>query len=318
MLTVPKIAIIIPVFNREHLLSFTLDSIIGQSLTDWECILVDDHSTDQSMAVMEWYQKKDIRFKAYKRPNEIKKGANACRNFGFTKSKAPTIKWFDSDDIMLPEHLHIAYQTLCEKDLDFVVTDTINFDHDTHALLGRPYNFDRNKESITAENLAKIRIGWITDDFLGTRKIVDTVKFNENITTDGDEYNFFTRLLHHSCRGVFINKILTNRRIHSDSITNVNGENSSNYLFKNANIKYQTANDLVVYNNKALICWFLAGYMRIAFDLALAHKTLPYKKEAFKLICKYHSVKKGSAFLVALFLGNHFKKGYNIMKYARK
>jgi glycosyltransferase involved in cell wall biosynthesis len=317
MLTVPKIAIIIPVYNREHLLSYTLDSIIAQSFKDWECILVDDHSTDDSAAVMELYQKNDPRFKAYKRPNELKKGANASRNFGFTKSIASTIKWFDSDDIMLPDHLSIAYQTLIEQGLDFVVTDTVNFDHDTQEFLGKPYSFDRAKESITAENLAHIRIGWITDDFLGTRKIVNSVKFNENIT-DGDEYNFFIKVLQNEVKGVFVNQILTQRRMHIDSISFKNKQNEISYMSILATLKYQTANDLVVYDNKALIRWFLSGYMRISFDLALTRTILPYKKEAFKLICKYHSFIKGSSFLVALFLGSHFKKGYNIMKYARK
>jgi glycosyltransferase involved in cell wall biosynthesis len=317
MLTVPEIAIIIPVFNRENLLSFTLDSIVDQSFTNWECILVDDHSSDASFEIMEGYQKKDPRFKVFKRPNELKKGANACRNFGFTKSIAPTIKWFDSDDIMLSNHLDIAYQTLIEKKLDFVVTDTINFDHDTHVLLDKPYSFDRNKENITSENLARIRIGWITDDFLGTRKIVESLKFNENIT-DGDEYNFFIKILQNEVKGAFVNQTVTHRRIHIDSISFKNRQNDINYMLILITLKYQTANDLVVYNNKALIRWFLSGYMRISFDLALAQITLPYKKDAFKLICKYHSFKKGSAFLVALFLGRHFKKGYNIMKYARK
>ena len=317
MLTVPKIAIIIPVYNREHLLSCTLDSIIEQSFTDWECILVDDHSSDDSFEVMELYKKKDSRFKIYKRPNELKKGANTCRNFGFTKSIAPIVKWFDSDDIMLPDHLNIAYQTLIENDLDFVVTDTINFDHHSHELLGKPYTFDRSKESITAENLAHIRIGWITDDFLGRRKIVDSVRFNENIT-DGDEYNFFIKVLQNEVKGVFVNQILTHRRMHIDSISFKNKQNNINYMSILATLKYQTASDLIVYDNKALIRWFLSGYMRISFDLAITRTTLPYKKEAFKLICKYQSVKKGCSFLVALFLGSHFKKGYNIMKYARK
>jgi glycosyltransferase involved in cell wall biosynthesis len=316
MLKVLKIAIIIPVYNREHLLTYTLESIIGQSFTDWECILVDDHSSDASFEVMEEYQKKDARFKAYKRPSELKKGANSCRNFGYTKSIAPLIKWFDSDDIMLWNHLEIAYQTLIEKNLDFVVTDTVNFDHDTHVLLDKPYSFDRTKLSITAENLAFIRIGWITDDFLGTRKIVDSVRFNENIT-DGDEYNFFIKVLQNQVKGAFIIQILTHRRIHTDSISFTNRQNDINYMSILATLKYQTANDLVAYDNKELIRWFLSGYMRISFDLALAYKTLPYKKEAFKLICKYHSVTKGSAFIMALFLGKHFKKGYNIMKYAR-
>lgn len=318
MLKVPKIAIIIPVYNREHLLTYTLKSIIAQSFTDWECILVDDYSSDASFEVMEEYQKKDARFKAYKRPGELKKGANSCRNFGFTKSNAPLIKWFDSDDIILWNHLEIAYHTLIEKNLDFVVTDTVNFDHDMHVLLDKPYSFDRTKLTITAENFAMNRIGWITDDFLGTRELVGKIKFNENITTDGDEYNFFVRLLHLSIKGIFINEVVTHRRIHENSITNKNGVNSANYLSKVANIKYQTAQDLVAYNNGKLIRWFLSGYMQFAFLLAKEKEDIPFYKPSVKLIGHYFSCTKAAAFIMALWSSKYFNKGYRMLKYARK
>jgi glycosyltransferase involved in cell wall biosynthesis len=317
MPNIPKIAIIIPVYNREQLLSFTLNSIIEQTFTDWECILVDDRSTDDSFKVMEEYEKKDNRIKLYKRPLELKKGANACRNFGFTKSSASHIKWFDSDDIMLPSHLEIAFHTLVDNNLDFVVTDTLNFDHDTNEFLGKTYDFDR-KKIIDTKNFALNQIGWITDDFLGTREIVSNIKFNENIITDGDEYNFFVRLLHYSIKGLFINEVLTHRRIHKDTLTGQNGEVTANYSIKIANLKFLTALDLVIYNDVKLIRWFLSGYMRYSFELANDNKRIPYKKEAFKLICKYYSFSKGSAFMIALFLGSYFNKGYNIMKYARE
>lgn len=317
MSNIPTIAIIIPVFNREGLLPVTLNSIINQTFTDWECILVDDQSSDDSFAVLESYQRKDPRFKAYKRPNELKKGANACRNFGFEKASASYIKWFDSDDIMLPNHLELSYRTLVDNHLDFVVADNLNFNHDTNDFTGTIYNFDREKASITAENLALMRIGWITDDFLGTRAIVENLKFNENIT-DGDEYNFFVRMLHHSINGAFIQQILTHKRIHTDSITVKNSENDVKYLSIIANLKFQTAQDLILCNNIKLIRWFLSGYMRYSFMLAKEKATVPYRNEAFKLICKYYSFSKGSAFLLALISGSYLNKGYNIMKYARE
>lgn len=317
MLNISTIAVIIPVYNREGLLPFTLDSIVNQTFTDWECILVDDQSTDDSFVVMEEYQKKDSRIKAYKRPVNLKKGANACRNFGFSKSSARYIKWFDSDDIMLPNHLEESYQTLVNNNLDFVVADNLNFDHDTNEFLGTIYNFDKDKASITAENLALMRIGWITDDFLGTRAIVENLNFNENIT-DGDEYNFFVRMLHQSVKGAFIKQILTHKRIHTDSITVKNSANDINHMTIIANLKYQTALDLVLFNDRKLIRWFLSGYMRYAFMLAKEKATIPYKNEAFKLICKYFSLSRGSAFLAALLMGCYLKKGYNIMKYARE
>jgi glycosyltransferase involved in cell wall biosynthesis len=311
------VSIIIPVFNRSELLSATLDSILAQTWEDWECILVDDHSTDESLCVMEQFKVNDKRFKVFKRPIELRKGANSCRNYGFLQSSGLIVKWFDSDDIMLPNHLAFACQALLEGELDFVVSDTINFDHVTGNIMDKPYNFDRINAVFTAENYALNLIGWITDDFLATRECVQNILFNE-IITDGDEYNFFVKLLQNKVKGAFIIQILTHRRIHTNSISFTNRQNDINYMLILATLKYQTACDLVVYDNKELIRWFLSGYMRISFDLALRKITLPYKKEVFKMICKYHSFKKGSAFIMALFFCTYFNKGYNIMKYARK
>jgi glycosyltransferase involved in cell wall biosynthesis len=314
----PTITIIIPVYNRDKLLHFTLDSIIKQTFTDWECILVDDRSTDESLLVLHEYQKTDPRFKVFLRPEPFRKGANSCRNYGFLHAKGSYIKWFDSDDIMLEKHLEIAHQTIVKNNLDFVVTDTVNFNHENGEILDKPYNFDRMEAIITPENFAKNKIGWITDDFLGKRKLLEKIKFNENITTDGDEYNFFVRLLHQSNKGVFINKILTHRRIHQNSLSNINAEHTKVFLSKVATIKYQTAKDLVVYHNVELIRWFLSGYMQYAFKLANKKESILFWIPAFKLICTYYSFIKGGAFIVALGGARFFRKGYNIMKYARK
>lgn len=312
-----KISIIIPVYNRERLLPETLDSIVLQSFSNWECILVDDQSTDGSYDVMQLYHEKDARFNVFKRPLYLKKGANSCRNFGFLQASGDYVKWFDSDDIMLPNHLEIAVSTLVENKLDFVITESINFSHETGKILGKPFEFDRSKALITTFNFAKGKIGWITDDFLGTRQIVEKIKYNENIITDGDEYNFFVRMLNQPFKGKFISEIVTHRRIHNNTLTSMNGEGTLKFIHKIVNIKYQTAQDLVVYDNKELICWFLSGYMRYAFDVKLKKEDVLYKNEAFKLICKYFSIHKGFIFIIALFMARYFNIGYKVMKYAR-
>jgi glycosyltransferase involved in cell wall biosynthesis len=312
-----KISIIIPVYNRFTLLSYTLDSIISQSYTNWECILVDDCSDDDSFILMQDYQNKDIRFKAFKRPSSLRKGANSCRNYGFLQASGSYIKWFDSDDIMLPNHLEIDYETIVKNNLDFVVTDTLNFNHETGKLLDKPYKFDKIKAVINAENYALNRLGWITDDFLGTRAIVEKIKFNEHII-DGDEYNFFIKLLQQPFQGMFIDEVVTHRRIHNDSVTIQNKKSEINYLSIMASLKFQTAQDLVVWKNDTLICWFLSGYMQYAFDIAMRNGKIPFLLPAFKLICNYYSFIKGIVFLVALGCAKYFNKGYYIMKYARK
>jgi glycosyltransferase involved in cell wall biosynthesis len=97
----PLISIIIPTYNRAQVISKTLESIIAQTFTDWECIIVDDGSTDNTEEVIDNYIKKDSRFRYFKRPQDRIKGPNSCRNFGFELSKGSWINWFDSDDLLI-------------------------------------------------------------------------------------------------------------------------------------------------------------------------------------------------------------------------
>lgn len=103
----PLVSIIIPSFNRAHLLGATLESILLQTYQNWECIVVDDESNDVTDELMRFYCEKDSRIQYYEREKNLPKGANSCRNFGFDLSKGDYIIWFDSDDIMLPDYLEV-------------------------------------------------------------------------------------------------------------------------------------------------------------------------------------------------------------------
>jgi glycosyltransferase involved in cell wall biosynthesis len=95
-----KISIIIPVFNRENLIKQTLDSVLSQFYANWECIIVDDGSTDNSISVIDSYVIKDNRFKLISRPNNRLKGASTCRNIGLENSCGDFIQFLDSDDFL--------------------------------------------------------------------------------------------------------------------------------------------------------------------------------------------------------------------------
>lgn len=111
------ISIIIPVFNREHLIEETLRSIIAQTYKDWECIIVDDGSFDDTIGVINKFINKDSRFKFFKRPPKITKGPSSCRNYAFKVAKGLFIQFFDSDDIMHPKHLELKMQFINNNDL---------------------------------------------------------------------------------------------------------------------------------------------------------------------------------------------------------
>ena len=112
-------SIIIPTYNRGKRISKSINSIINQSFKHWECIIVDDGSTDKTVAVINKYIKEDTRFSIYKRPTQLPKGANACRNYGFKQSKGNYIQFFDSDDLMLSNCLEARVVFLEKENLEY-------------------------------------------------------------------------------------------------------------------------------------------------------------------------------------------------------
>lgn len=310
-----RVSIIIPNYNRENLILHTLESIKNQDYKNWECIIIDDHSTDNSCEVIQFFIRDDKRFKLFKRPEERPKGANACRNFGFELSKGFYIQWFDSDDIMVRNHLSYLVKAIETKEVDFAVADSYNF-IEGKGLQEKPYNFDRKNAVISAENFGKQLIGWITDDFLGKKEILINNNFNERFKTDGDEYNFFTQFLHQNQNGIFVNKTLTYRRVHKNSLSQ---KESSilEYEKKIASIKFMTFKDIRKYKNIELIRWFLSGYMFYGFQIGLKKQIPPFYKEAVWILPQYIGWKKTIYFAMAVFSAKYYGRGHVILQKAR-
>ena len=103
------ISIILPVYNTEKFLRPCLDSIVAQTFTDFETILVDDGSTDGSGGICDEYAMKDDRFVVVHKQNE---GVAMARITGFEHSKGDYITFIDSDDIVNPLYLKKLYNTI--------------------------------------------------------------------------------------------------------------------------------------------------------------------------------------------------------------
>ncbi|WP_010419531.1 glycosyltransferase family 2 protein [Anaerophaga thermohalophila] len=119
----PLVSVIIPAYNRETLIGETLDSILTQTYPNWECIIVDDGSTDHTIDVIEKYTKKDNRFRLFKR-NREPKGAPTCRNIGLDKAKGEYVIFLDSDDILFPHALKNRVNFLRQNpEIDFCISN---------------------------------------------------------------------------------------------------------------------------------------------------------------------------------------------------
>jgi glycosyltransferase involved in cell wall biosynthesis len=118
---IPLVSIIIPAYNRESIIGITLDSVLEQTYKNWECIIIDDGSTDRTSNVINSYNDKDQRFKFLKRQREPK-GAPTCRNIGLENAKGDYVIFLDSDDIILSNCIQDRIETFKNNDhLEFIV-----------------------------------------------------------------------------------------------------------------------------------------------------------------------------------------------------
>ena len=106
----PIISVIVPVYNVEPYLTRCLDSILVQTFSDFELLLVDDGSSDCCGAICDTYAQKDSRVRVYHQTNA---GVSHARNTGLDHARGQYVVFVDSDDYVLPGYLHSLYEDVC-------------------------------------------------------------------------------------------------------------------------------------------------------------------------------------------------------------
>ncbi|MDU8885477.1 glycosyltransferase family 2 protein [Yeosuana sp. MJ-SS3] len=117
----PLVTIIIPVFNRHNLIKIALDSVLNQTYNHWECLVVDDGSTDNTIDSIKYYSQNDKRIRCFQRHRKPK-GAPTCRNIGLNNAKGDYVIFLDSDDYLLPFCLEKRIEAIKQyPNCDFLV-----------------------------------------------------------------------------------------------------------------------------------------------------------------------------------------------------
>lgn len=115
---IPKISVIVPVYNTAKYLHRCLDSILQQSFKDFEVLLVDDGSTDKSLSICSSFASNDDRIKVFHQEN---KGVTAARKIGLEHSRGEFICFVDSDDVIEKSALSVLMSKMTD-DVDVVIT----------------------------------------------------------------------------------------------------------------------------------------------------------------------------------------------------
>ena len=222
------VSIIIPAFNAEKYIEETLDSILQQTYTDFEIILVDDGSEDNTIKIMQNYQTGE---KAPK--NNIKitiasgyhEGASCARNKGMGIASGQYFLFFDADDIMSPDYLYELVKHIDDKNVDMVIGRAEKID-ENGALLEEPPKiinlaWDGNYSTDSVYDLSKI--GDCADTVTGTKLYKSSIIFNHKLTFDNikiaDDVAFFLKYTFF-CNNIYVtNDAVMKYRIVSGSLS---------------------------------------------------------------------------------------------------
>ncbi len=227
----PLVSILIANFNKGPYLRSTLNSILNQTYQNWECIIVDDHSNDSSVSILNEFSAKDARFKILSRPSNYPKGANSCRNFAFEVSKGEFINWFDSDDLMDVEFIQYKLHHLqLLPSVDFVVS-RMSLASETTFRPKASFNQVLIQIERPLDYFMK-RVNFHTSGPMFRKdRLAGKELFNVKLKS-GQEKEFYFRLLYVSkFRYEILDKVLTLRRESDNSIwTTIFREGKEKYL----------------------------------------------------------------------------------------
>lgn len=179
----PKISLVVPVYNASEYLIKCLQSIKNQSFDDYEVILVDDGSTDNSLEIMLSFSDNDSRFKSYRKNNG---GVSSARNFGLSKAKGEWIAFVDADDWIEPVFCETMLNIALNHQLDVLQCRRIDEKNDGTYL-----------QVVTQKEYLKVlsfdAFMPTEEDFYGTcwgflfRKVaIGTTRFDETISFTED------------------------------------------------------------------------------------------------------------------------------------
>lgn len=222
-----KVSVVIPVFNVEEYLEDCINSVLNQTLTDFELIAIDDNSTDNSLNILKNFQKKDKRILIFE--NKKNMGPSYCRNLGMKEAKGKYLEFIDSDDWIEKDCLELLYNESESKDLDFLMFPFAFYDNKTKKASEFQYS------SITVVDSSFDNTVFTYDDFDGdtlcklafspVNKLYNLnflrkngFKFLEGVDVAEDLLFFYEIFLNASRVSIF-RKIFYYYRVHEGSIS---------------------------------------------------------------------------------------------------
>lgn len=191
----PIVTIIIPIYNKDKYIENTLNSIIAQTFRDYECILIDDGSTDKSGEICDSISNKDSRFKVIHINNG---GVSHARNIGIERAQGEYITFIDSDDLVHPEYLNNLYNCILSGGADLVISGLKKVwanksqEQPTIPVNCGLMNFDDVLPKFAAEQKSSGIYGWCVGKIF-KRTLIENIRFDESLKL-AEDFDFYLKL----------------------------------------------------------------------------------------------------------------------------
>ena len=272
------VSIIIPCFNQVQYLPAALQSVWDQLYHNWECIIINDGSTDNTEDVAKSWCEKDARYIYFNKENG---GLSSARNLGLANSKGDFILFLDSDDFIAPEKLLLSVKSFMEDtSLDLVITDF-------NSVLGaklvqlEPFvklaDFTFNLENI----LYKWDLGFSIPIHcaLFKKDSLGDIRFNEKLKAKED-WLFWIQFFKSDAKSVYIDQPLVTYRMHEDSMTK---------------------NVLLMKKNQELVINLIKNELNSTeFELFILNRLKTYQSKYIEYSVKYSEQKNSLTYRFAL------------------
>ena len=239
---IPSISVCIAAYNAGDFLAKTLETLLDQTFTDFEAIVVDDGSQDATYDVITQYAAKDKRIKFFQ--NNVNCGLTYTRNRTLKESNAPTIAIADADDILHPERLEKQFTFLTENPEVGVVGTAVHF------LLNKRITPPFQELYQTDENIRFfMRIMpclWNSTTMYRKELLEQVGGYRSKFAAGGEDYDLWSRLFHLTHFANLPDRLVT-VRVHTSSVTATNSECLNNVLKTSACLlKEYTSTDITL------------------------------------------------------------------------
>ena len=258
--SMPKVSVVIPVYNSQNYLEECLNSVINQTESDIQIICIEDCSTDRSMEILQDFANKDNRIEIY--ANSKNSGLSASRNVGISKAKAPYIVFLDSDDYLAVDACEKLFQAVDFFNADVAVCNVkVQYDEPVGDPVADRDYFTNRLEGLFAVN-SRVLFQLKNASTQGKIFRTEIIRKNDILFPCGlkyESYPFWGEYCSVAKRIIFINDFLFVYRRHSSGIMGgaFSGKSSSGDYVKSIVCYYDWLKEKKLFDRFSWYFWRL-------------------------------------------------------------